>query len=205
MVRSRCLFISLIAVCLILSLTSGCSHKKQQSENKKQTTQSTATEEKSQASQASTNDEQEKESEMTSKESSSSEPKEVTPKKTRKVTIYFVDDASAEIIGEEFEVENKYDIWNTLKEQGVLRKDCKLLNMTLNKEDKRIDLDFNKATGDYIRSMGTTGETQIIACIVNTYLEAYECKEIKLTEEGNVFQTAHGSDFEGYTERINDL
>ena len=92
-----------------------------------------------------------------------------------------------------------------MQKQKVLTEDCKLLSIKVNKEKKQMNLDFNKATGEYIRTMGTAGETAVIGCIVNTYLEAYDCTEIKLTEGGEVFQTAHGADFEGYIGRINDL
>ena len=61
---------------------------------------------------------------------------------------------------------------------------CQLLSFKVNEETHLIDLDFNAATGEYIRSMGTTGEIQIIGCIINTYLETYDCDGIKLTEEG---------------------
>ena len=64
---------------------------------------------------------------------------------------------------------------------------------------RAIDLDFNAATGEYIRSMGTTGEIQIIGCIINTYLETYDCDGIKLTEEGKVLQTSHGANYDGYS------
>ena len=47
--------------------------------------------------------------------------------------------------------------------------------------------------------MGTTGEIQIIGCIINTYLETYDCDGIKLTEEGKVLQTSHGANYDGYS------
>ena len=72
----------------------------------------------------------------------------------------------------------------------------------MNEADKKIDLDFNAATGNRIRSMGTTGETEIIGCIVNTYLDTYNCDGIRLTEEGNALMTSSGADFDGYSGRI---
>ena len=47
--------------------------------------------------------------------------------------------------------------------------------------------------------VGTTGEIQIIGCIINTYLETYDCDGIKLTEEGKVLQTSHGANYDGYS------
>ena len=89
-----------------------------------------------------------------------------------------------------------------MKEEGILSEDCEILSFKINDTDKKIDLDFNSATGDRIRSMGTTGETEIIGCIVNTYLETYNCDGIRLTEEGNALQTSSGADFDGYSGKI---
>ena len=77
-----------------------------------------------------------------------------------------------------------------------------MLEFSLNESEKKIDLDFNKTTGDRIRSMGTTGESEILACIINTYLDAYECDGIKLTEEGEPLETSSGADFNGYSSKI---
>lgn len=115
------------------------------------------------------------------------------------VRVYYVDDNSGNITGKTIDVSDEYDIWSALKDFGVLTDGCELLNFSLDYENKTIDLDFNLATGKRIRSMGTTGETEIIGCIVNTYLEAYDCDGIKLTEEGKVLQTSHGANFDGYT------
>lgn len=120
----------------------------------------------------------------------------------RSITVYYVDDRSAEVVGKRVDVSDEFDIWNALKENGILTEDCELLNLNVNEPEKRLDLDFNTATGDRIRRMGTTGETEIVGCIVNTYLEAYTCKEIRLTEEGEPFVTSHGVDLGEYTERI---
>ena len=113
-----------------------------------------------------------------------------------------MDEASAEVIGEGYKISDEYDIWEILQKKGILTDECRLLSLKVNESEKKIDLDFNTGTGDRIRSMGTTGETEIIGCIVNTYLEAYDCNKIKLTENGESFETSHGADFTNYTGRI---
>lgn len=120
----------------------------------------------------------------------------------RTATIYYVDPQTAEIMTKTEEVQDENNIWNILKEDGLLTEDCELLSFKVNEADKKIDLDFNAATGNRIRSMGTTGETEIIGCIVNTYLDTYNCDGIRLTEEGNALQTSSGADFDGYSGRI---
>lgn len=117
---------------------------------------------------------------------------------TMSVRIYYVDDNSGTIIGKTIDASDEYDVWSALIDFGVLTDGCELLSFSLDSVNKTIDLDFNSATGNRIRSMGTTGETEIIGCIVNTYLEAYDCDGIKLTEEGKTLQTSHGANFDGY-------
>lgn len=120
----------------------------------------------------------------------------------REIMVYYVDDQTAEVTGRIVEITNESDIWSALQESGILTEECELLSFAVNEDEKKIDLDFNGATGERIRSMGTTGETQIIGCIVNTYLEAYGCDGIRLTEEGQVLQTSHGADYDGYSGKI---
>lgn len=118
---------------------------------------------------------------------------------TRTVTVYYVDNQSAEVTGKSVEIQDEYDIWDVFKESSLLTENCELLSLKVNDSEKKMELDFNSATGDRIRSMGTAGETQIIGCIVNTYLEAYGCDGIRLTEEGQTLETSHGADFSGYS------
>lgn len=120
----------------------------------------------------------------------------------RKVTIYYVDDQTADIVSKSVEIHDEYDIWDALKASGILTEDCELLSLTVNEAEKKMDLDFNSAVGDRVRSMGTTGETEIVGCIINTYLEAYGCEGIRLTEEGQAFETSHGADLDGYSGKI---
>lgn len=121
---------------------------------------------------------------------------------TRTVALYYVDGETAESATKSIEIQNEQDIWNALKTEGVLTDECELLSLTVNSSDNTLELDFNSATGNRIRSMGTTGETEIIGCIVNTYLEAYNCTGIKLTENGQVLETSSGANLDGYIEKI---
>lgn len=120
----------------------------------------------------------------------------------RSITVYYVDDRSAQVVGKRVDVSDEYDIWNALQKNGILTENCELLNLRVNESEKKIDLDFNASTADRIRGMGTTGETEIVGCIVNTYLEAYECEGIRLTEEGEPFVSSHGASFDEYTGKI---
>lgn len=118
------------------------------------------------------------------------------------VSIYCINEETGALGTKEVEISDEKDIWTQLQNAGSITKDCKLLKFKINESEKKIDLDFNKATGDWIRSMGTTGETEILACIINTYLDAYDCEGIKLTEEGDTLETGSGANFDGYSSKI---
>lgn len=125
-----------------------------------------------------------------------------TQEESREVKIYYIDDSTAEPVSEVIMIKDENDIWSALQEKGILDDACKLLNFDVDQENGKIDLDFNAALGDRIRSFGTTGETEIIGCLINTYLDAYDCKEIRITEEGATLETSSGASFDGYSGRI---
>ena len=91
--------------------------------------------------------------------------KEDEDENSREARVYYVDDITGEIMGKTITVKTEYDIWKALQGNGILTEGCQLLSFKVNEETHLIDLDFNAATGEYIRSMGTTGEIQIIGCL----------------------------------------
>lgn len=118
------------------------------------------------------------------------------------IVVYYIDNETGEVAEKSLIVKNEMDIWVGLQETNILNEDCRLNSFIYNPEEKTVDLDFNQATGDRIRSMGTTGETEILGCLINTYLGAYNCEKIKITEEGKTFETAHGADYSSYVGRM---
>ena len=129
------------------------------------------------------------------------ETQQETEAESRSVTVYYVDEGSGVVVGKAAEIQDEYDIWDVLKDSGILTEECELNHIKLN-ENQTMELDFNHATAERINSMGTTGETEIIGCIVNTYLDAYECTGIRLLEEGQDFVSSHGAEFSEYPGRI---
>lgn len=123
-------------------------------------------------------------------------------KKSREAVVYYVDDKTGEVLTKAVETSNESDVWKELQNTGVLTEDCQLISFEINEESESIILDFNDETGKWIRSMGTTGEIQIIGCIVNTFLDTYGCNEIQLTEEGNLLDSSHEADYSGYMRHI---
>ncbi len=132
----------------------------------------------------------------------SDENTEAQDSEQREVSIYYIDEETGEPTSETIMIADENDIWAALQERGVLTDDCELLGFDVNKEENTLSINFNSALGDRIRSFGTTGETEILGCLVNTYLDAYDCDGAKLLEEGKTFETSSGANFDGFTGRI---
>ena len=92
---------------------------------------------------------------------------------------------------------NEEKVWSLLQEKSVITPECGMNSFKVNEEEKTIDLDVDEGFGNYIRSMGTTGETEVLACVVNTYLDSFQCEKIKITEAGHTFETS-GAVLAGY-------
>lgn len=197
MKKHRRLFAAMLAVlCISAFGITGCGKEEKDDTDKVKTEE--ADQGKDTAADSGKNGDVQKEVSSEDTEESQSD----TDSEIRTVTLYYVDDQTAEVTGKSIEIRDEYDIWTALKESGLLTEDCELQSLNVNEEEKKMDLDFNSATGDRIRSMGTTGETQIVGCIINTYLEAYGCDGIRLTEEGQALQTSHGANFDGYSGKM---
>ena len=132
---------------------------------------------------------------------------EVKPEKeVRHVNLYLPDENYIELVPVEVEIrlgemdliEEK--IWDALAEHELFTYDCVLQSM-VKTDDGKLELDVNSEFGDYVRNMGSTGEYLIIGGIVNTYIDAFDCKAVKITEEGDILQTGH-AEYDGYLEKF---
>lgn len=197
MKKHRRLFaVMLVVLCISALGITGCGKEE------KDDTDKVKTEEAGQENDTAADSEKSEDAQAEVSSEDTEESQSYADSETQTVTLYYVDDQTAEVTGKSVEIRDEYDIWTALKESGLLTGDCELLSLSVNEEEKKMDLDFNSATGDWIRSMGTTGETQIVGCIINTYLEAYGCDGIRLTEEGQALQTSHGANFDGYSGKM---
>ena len=52
-------------------------------------------------------------------------------------------------------------------------------------------LDLSAEFGNYVSTMGTSGEYVIMGALTNTFLDAYGADRLRLTVEGNVLETGH--------------
>ncbi|WP_461811861.1 GerMN domain-containing protein [Faecalimonas sp.] len=123
-------------------------------------------------------------------ENNSNEIEKENPK-TMKVNIYKINPDNEKRVIEVKEC-TKIDekvLWGFLKEAEIVPQESNVLSLKLT--ENRIELDVDNVFGDWLRTFGTTGEEEIISCIVNTYLDAYKAKEIKITESGQVLCSGH--------------
>lgn len=107
------------------------------------------------------------------------------------VSIYIVDPDTGEIVQKQVEsshVDEQF-LWGALQEANILSQEATLLSMVLTEEGIVLDVDAN--FGEYIRSMGTAGETEILRCVVWTYIDVFGVDKVKITEEGNILETGH--------------
>lgn len=91
------------------------------------------------------------------------------------------------------------NIMEKLIEQRVVPAEVKVVNFKEDKTTGTLDLDLSKAFEDKLLSQGSTGEDITFHSVANTYLKAYQAKEIKITIEGRALESGH-QDFDQYFE-----
>lgn len=128
------------------------------------------------------------------------ESEDSKPEEQETGRIYYIDYNSGEMLEGKVDVE-KLDadtIWKKLQEKEMVPAESSVLNFVQNGDALELDLDSN--FGNYIRRQGTSGEYEIIRCVVNTYLDSFSAQKIKITEEGQVFESSH-SIYDNYFEK----
>lgn len=83
--------------------------------------------------------------------------------------------------------------------QGTLTADIDMISFYIHSVDGKdsIELDLNKAFVSYLSNMDTSAEYYVVGALSNTFLEAYNCDQIKITVEGNELSTSH-AEYPGY-------
>ena len=182
--RKILVFVMVLSLSVMLLGCSGTDTSKEAND----TTQNTKQEEKQDTSQEKTEptDEQAEENDSKAEDSGDHEAQDQILK------LYYISD-SEEIECAEIRTNllQTTDIWNGLIGEGVLSSECKMNSCNVDQEQKTIDLDVDSGTGSYIRSMGTTGEEQILTCIKKSFLKTYECERFKITENGQPLENGH--------------
>lgn len=187
---------------LFLSLTVmifGCA-KSEETDNNVQTKDNTVQQESNKEK-----GDEEKEVKQEEKDTDTLEEKKDMEVSKYEINIYHSNDDATGFTSETVEVDEitVEDIVKELVEKSVLTSDIKVNNFeTVNVDGKQsINLDFNQAFDTFINGKGSTGEYYTVGSIVNTFLDAYSCEQIKITVEGGTLETGH-TDYPGYMSRF---
>lgn len=117
------------------------------------------------------------------------------------IVTYFSNDDATAFISEEVQIDalTPEEVLNALISKGAVAADVQILAFnTVTVDDKpTIEIDFNSAFATFVTNMGSTGEYFAIGSICNTFLNAYDCEQIKITVEGQTLTTGH-AEYPGY-------
>lgn len=151
----------------------------------------------------------EEESEEGLKELEEKEPDETdideTGDQSVEINVYYGNDDATAFETEKMQIVslNSEAVLDALVEKGVVVADIDILSLetTIVEGVDTVEIDFNDAFSSYISSMGSTGEYYIMGSICNTFLDAYNCEQIKITIEGNTLETGH-AEYPGYMSKF---
>ena len=117
-----------------------------------------------------------------------------------KTKIYYPDEKQEKLITRninlDLETENKSDkILNELKKNKVIKSDAEIKNISWKnefeqEENKILCIDF---TNEFINldEVGSESEDLILKSILKTFAEAYDVKKIRLTIDGENYESGH--------------
>lgn len=105
--------------------------------------------------------------------------------------IYYIDPSNGEMEMEKVDIKvlSGESVWNALRSNGTVPENSKMLSLV--QDGKTLQLDVDAVFGEYFRQQGTTGEAEVLTCVVNSYLDAFRCESIKITVEGLDLVSAH--------------
>lgn len=153
------------------------------------------------------NEKQDEQSEADQMEDDSDKKEDQTVQEdeSTEITIYTSNDDATAFVSESVKIDEltPEHIVNALVQKSALSSDIQVLKCEEQTVDgvKSLNVDFNEAFGTYVGSMGTTGEYYTIGSVVNTFLDAYGCEQIKITAEGNTLESGH-AEYPGYMNRF---
>ncbi len=151
------------------------------------------------------NQEEQSKTDQVADASDKKEDQTVQQDKSAEIVIYTSNDDATAFVSESVKLDalTPENIMNALIQKSVLSSDVQVLKcdkQTVNGVES-LNVDFNEAFGAYVCSMGTTGEYYTIGSVVNTFLDAFGCEQIKLTVEGNTLESGH-AEYPGYMDRF---
>lgn len=124
---------------------------------------------------------------------------------TATITVYYTNADATAFESSEVQIASLSPeaVLEALVSQGALTADVAENSFTMSTVEGKasIELDLNSAFAAYVSNMGTTGEYYTVGALVNTFLDAYECEQIRITVDGEVLATGH-AEYPGYLARF---
>ena len=82
---------------------------------------------------------------------------------------------------------------SNLAKYNIVTPDTKVRSFETEKEGEETVaiLDLSREFGNYVSTMGTSGEYVILAALTDTFLDAYQADRLRLFVEGNCLETGH--------------
>ena len=200
------LITTILLITLVFSLTA-CGKNSGDSQEPSDTSD-TQTEEQKEEEQGETKD-PETESEEPQQEPEESQdtqtPVQEPAAETATITVYYSNADATAFESSEVSIPSLSPeaVLGALVSQGALTADVAENSFTVNTVDGKasIELDLNSAFAAYVSNMGSTGEYYAVGALVNTFLDAYECEQIRITVDGEVLSTGH-AEYPGYLARF---
>ncbi len=148
---------------------------------------------------------EEEEAEEQEQDTDSQTPSQEPVAETATITVYYSNADATAFESSEVQVASLSPeaVLGALVSKGALTADIAENSFTMNTVDGKasIELDLNNAFAAYVSNMGSTGEYYTVGALVNTFLDAYECEQIRITVDGEVLSTGH-AEYPGYLARF---
>ena len=117
------------------------------------------------------------------------------------IVIYYSNDDATSFSSERVDIESlsAEKVLEALILKGAIASDVQILRCETKTVDNKLslELDLNMAFRTYVTNMGSTGEYFAIGSVCNTFLNAYNCEQIKITVEGQTLTTGY-AEYPGY-------
>nr|WP_303181602.1 GerMN domain-containing protein [Lachnoclostridium phocaeense] len=140
-----------------------------------------------------------------SQNESGNQDEQIEENAKNQVSVYFGNADATAFETKDIEIESlaPQSVLGALVSQGTLTADVDMLSFSIKTVDNKdsIELNLNKAFATYLSNMDTSAEYYAVGAVCNTFLEAYDCDQIKITVEGDDLSTTH-AEYPGYLARF---
>ena len=111
----------------------------------------------------------------------------------KQVEIFYGNEDGDRILSEVIEMESvtAAKVMQQLVKKEVVSAEAKVLGITKQTQDGKIRLKLNmsKEFGEFVSTMGSSGEYIIVGSLVNTFLRVYDADDVLILIEGETFET----------------